>query len=457
MFNTIEADLRGLDRTCELWPEPKISGNGRFVSGHPVSKLATAAVRAAVSAMQSLYASEFGRVPCATIDAVAVDRWCESSVTPVGWSLPAKWDPFARDYKTVDGWIRLHTNAAHHRSAALTVLGWPTTPEKAAKAISGWDGESLERTILGVGGCAAKLRTAQEWQSHPQGQAVGAAPIAIWDKARPQPCRWRPLSSTRPLLGLRVLDMTRVLAGPVATRFIASFGGDVLRIDPPHWDEDGNAIEMTVGKTCAGLDLRNQRDRTKFRTLIRDADVFVHGLRTDALEKLGFGTDNCRAINPSLISVSLNAYGWTGPWANRRGFDSLVQRSTGLAVAQNGGVSALPYQVLDHATGYLMAAAVLHALRSQRETGQVLSARLSLARQAKLLTDHVTSTESGDKNGLISNSLKSKWQTEHSDWGDLRRSALPYQIEGVEAGWEVGAHQLRSDAAVWRQTREEVI
>ncbi len=454
MFKTIQSDLRKLDDTNTSSPDPMSVGSGRYMSGLPVSTLAGASVRAAVSALQTLCASEFGHTPRATIDAAAVDQWCESSVTPMGWSLPSKWDPFAQDYRTRDGWIRLHTNAQHHRAAALSTLGSPKTPEHAVQEIANWEGESLERAIVQAGGCAAKLRTSQEWLSHPQGQAVGAAPIVKWDKSPTQPSQWRPVSLKRPLSGLRVLDMTRVLAGPVATRFLASLGADVLRIDPPQWNEDGNAIEMTVGKTCAGLDLHDKRDRATFRTLIRDADVFVHGLRSDALDKLGFDANSCRALNPGLITVSLNAYGWTGPWVNRRGFDSLVQRSSGLAIEKNSAVSALPYQVLDHATGYLMAAAVLHALRYQRVSGQVLSARLSLARQAKLLEDHISSVETYDQSERTSQITEEEGHIEQTDWGKLRRRTLPYRIEGVEVGWDIAAHRLRSDAPVWRQARE---
>lgn len=451
MFHIIETDLRRLDDASLSSPVPKMAGSGRYLSGLPVSTLASASVRAAVSALQSLCASEFGRVPDSTIDAAAVDRWCEGSVTPIGWSLPSKWDPFARDYNTLDGWIRLHTNAELHCAAALSVLGVPATPAQAAQEIAQWDAESLERAIVQAGGCAAKLRTSQGWRSHPQGQAVRAEPIVNWVEASPHPCRWQPVSSKRPLVGLRVLDMTRVLAGPVATRFLTSLGADVLRIDPPQWNEDVNAIEMTVGKTCAGLDLHDARDRETFRTLIGEADVFVHGLRSDALERLGFDTNSCRALNPGLITASVNAYGWTGPWVNRRGFDSLVQRSSGLAIEEDGAVSALPYQVLDHATGYLMAAAVLHALRRQREKGQVLTAQLSLARQATLLADHTAAAEPCNQDELIS---ASEGHVEQTDWGELRRSSLPYRIAGVEAGWDTGARRLRSDAPIWRQAKE---
>ena len=451
MIETIESDLRSLDEAGRGWPTPKLLGSGHYLTGIPVSTLASAAVSAAVSALQSLCGAEFGQVPDAAINAPLVDQWCKSSVAPQGWPLPSKWDPFARDYKAGSGWIRLHTNAPHHLAAALKVLGDPATPGDAALEIRRWDAERLEREIVEAGGCAARLNSAAEWHVHPQGLAVAAEPIVIWDEAPPHRYRWRSLTPARPLLGLRVLDMTRVLAGPVATRFLASLGADVLRVDPPHWEEDGNALEMTVGKTCAGLDLRNTQDRAKFRDLICSADIFVHGLRADALEKLGFGTDACRGLNPGLITIGLNAYGWSGPWANRRGFDSLVQRSTGLAVERNSEVSALPYQVLDHATGYLMAAAAIHGLRRQRASGQVLSARLSLARQAKLLAAYTGLVDTPVDRAITATSIETDSNIEQTDWGVVRRLQLPYQIENVEAGWTVGAHRLRTDAPAWRQ------
>ncbi|MCQ0972001.1 CoA transferase [Paracoccus sp. TK19116] len=447
MHNVIEADLRRLDAGAGRPPTPALVGHGRFNGDLPVSSLAGAAVSAAVSALQSLHDVNFGHLPDATVDRAKVDQWCRSSVIPLGWTLPSKWDPYANDYRTTDGWIRLHTNAEHHLAAARRVLGMPATPEAAGRAIARWDGEELETAIVEAGGCAARLRTREDWDAHPQGRAVSEEPIVIWDEADKHPSRWRPVNAKRPLSGLRVLDLTRVLAGPVATRFLASFGADVLRIDPPHWNEDGNAIEMTVGKTCAGLDLKDPDDREMFRRLVREADVLVHGLRADALHKMGFGTVACRELNPGLVTVGLNAYGWSGPWSTRRGFDSLVQRSAGLAFERAGAIIDLPYQVLDHATGYLTAAAVLHGLRLQRSGDRVLSARLSLARQAKLLIDHATAAcaEAGREGGPTD----AQGSIEHTDWGDIRRIGLPYRVEGIETGWRVAAHRLRSDPPAW--------
>ncbi len=196
----------------------------------------------------------------------------------------------------------------------------------------------------------------------------------------------------RPLAGIRVLDLTRVLAGPVATRFLALLGAEVLRIDPPDWDEPAVIPEVTPGKRCAHLDLRTAEGHTALTELLRDTDVFVHGYRPGALAGLDFDPATLDGLRPGLIDVALDAYGSTGPWAHRRGFDSLVQMSTGIAAAGMDHARAdqpvpLPVQALDHATGYLMAAAALTGLHRRRTDATGSRARLSLARTAALLVD----------------------------------------------------------------------
>jgi crotonobetainyl-CoA:carnitine CoA-transferase CaiB-like acyl-CoA transferase len=117
----------------------------------------------------------------------------------------------------------------------------------------------------------------------------------------------------------------------VATRFLAGLGAEVLRVDPPGWEEPSLEPEVTLGKRCARLDLRGSEGRARLRALLKAADIIVHGYRPDALESLGFGVAERRMLRPGLVDVSLSAYGWSGPWALRRGFDSLVQMSSGIA------------------------------------------------------------------------------------------------------------------------------
>ncbi len=183
------------------------------------------------------------------------------------------------------------------------------------------------------------------------------------------------------------------MPAPIAGRFLAAYGAQVLRIDPPDWEEPGVVPEVTLGKRCAGLDLTQQGDRETFERLLGEADIVLHGYRAGALDGLGYDEEARRRINPNLIDVSLNAYGWTGPWKDRRGFDSLVQMSSG--IAHQGMIwsgkdkpTPLPVQALDHATGYLMAAAAITGLTGRLLVGSTMTAKLSLARTAHLLVSH---------------------------------------------------------------------
>jgi hypothetical protein len=343
---------------------------GELPAAFAVSDLAAATIAAAGLAVSDLVAVSNGS-PCVQVDRRLASFWFGTSLQPQGWSMPPVWDPLAGDYATVDGWIRLHTNAPHHREAALAVVGEAGDKARVAAAVSQWRADELESAVVKRGGCAAAMRPLDAWREHPQGRSVAGEPLLWWEETDPEHARSPRVAPGRPLTGIRVLDLTRVLAGPVATRFLAGFGAEVLRIDPPSWDEPAFVPEVGLGKRCARLDLRASDGRERFFGLLRGADVLVHGYRPDALARLGLGSEMRRQARPGLIDVSLDAYGWTGPWCGRRGFDSLVQMSAGIA---DEGMrrfgkdrpTPLPVQALDHATGYLMATAVVRALRRRR-------------------------------------------------------------------------------------------
>lgn len=439
-----------------------LSGEGEAKSCFPVAMFSQAAIASAVKEIQALIFQVWSDARPANINLELSAAWCQQSLNPINWSLPASWDEFAGDYQCRDGWIRLHTNAVHHRRAALRVLGNPESVEQAKDAVSAWDGLMLETAVVSEGGAAAFMMSREQWSEHEQGLSVASQPVVAWSVIGDGASRLeRAFSDSRiPLKGIRILDLTRVLAGPVCTRFLASMGADVLRIDPPHWEEDGNALEMTVGKRCAGLDLTDSHDRIQFESLLAKADLIVHGYRRDALEGLGFGDEARQKINPNLIDVSLNAYGWSGPWKNRRGFDSLVQMSSGIACEGMESFNAdkpvpLPYQALDHVTGYLMAAAVVRAIRENAHSGISLSARLSLARQARLLQDLSMGLGGLPGTGFYEDSLAPiKPEHFHTDpeftpWGDIQRLKLPYKISGVELTFNRPVSRLRTDKAIW--------
>ncbi|WP_312379975.1 CoA transferase, partial [Pseudomonas oryzihabitans] len=277
VFQSLLGELvTALDLSAAQAANLQVRGNDSLASGFPVSDLATAAIGVAGLAAADLLAEGALGLPV-QVDRHLAGAWFKTSLRPLGWELPAVWDPITGDYRTRDGWLRLHANAPHHRERALAVLGCANSHDAVAQAMAGGSGEDLETAIVAAGGCAAKLRTQAEWQAHPQGQAVGAEPLIAqeWTVADIA-SNWRP-DPQRPLQGIRVLDLTRILAGPIATRLLAGLGAEVLRIDPPDWDEPAQAPEVTLGKRCARLDLRRPADRQRFEALLTSADILVHG------------------------------------------------------------------------------------------------------------------------------------------------------------------------------------
>lgn len=265
--------------------------------------------------------------------------------------------------------------------------------------------------MVRAGAAAAVARSLAAWDGHAQGRAVAAEPLADVATTLVGRTSWTPTVG-RPLLGLRVLDMTRVLAAPMATRFLASLGAEVLRIDSPDSDEIAllGVSDVTLGKRWALLDARTPGGRSQLRRLISGADVMLHGYRPGALDSLGLDPQARAELCPGLVDVTLNAYGWTGPWRARRGFDTLVQFSSGIAhevsrwATEDPGsrvpINALgrqvdasrprhlPVEVLDFGTGYQLAAAAIMGLVRRLETGFGSLTRMSLARTARLLVDH---------------------------------------------------------------------
>ena len=430
----------------------RLTGDGGLPSTFAVSDLAAATVAVAALSIAELAQARGGPAPAVLVDRRLASFWFKESIRPSGWRLPPRWGPLAGDFQASDGWIRLHTNAPHHHAIAERVLEGPRDKAAAAQAVARWRAHDLETAIVAAGGCAAEMRSTRSWAQHPQGRAVAAEPLVHFLAAgRAADGDWSAPGS-RPLAGIRVLDLTRVLAGPVASRFLAGFGATVLRIDPPHWNEPGTVPEVTLGKRCARLDLKTDEGRRIFEDLLTTADVFLNGYRSDALDRLGYGDDARRALAPGLVDVRLDAYGWSGPWATRRGFDSLLQMSSGIADAGMRWKNAdapvpLPAQALDHATGYLTAASAIRGLTLRLTRRHGTQARLSLARTAKLLIDcgenHDTAPLAPEAPADIAPDI------ERTSWGDARRLVPPITIDGIPMRWELPASDLGSAPPAW--------
>jgi hypothetical protein len=431
------------------------SDGGSLPSVFAVSDLAQSSMGVAGAALAALVAVRDGGIaPGVAVDRDLASAWFLLSIRPQDWSLPPPWDAVAGDYVTADGWVKLHTNAARHRAAALSVLGVPADRAAVSAAVRTWTAADLEGAVVSAGGAAAAMRSITDWKRHPQGRAVASEPLLHCQRTS-LAARASRLSGgrDRPLAGLRVLDLTRVLAGPVATRLLAGWGAEVLRIDPPDWDEPALVPEVTLGKRCARIDLRTPGGKDCFLNLLSTADVLVHGYRSDALSRLGLGEEVRDEVRPGLVDVTLDAYGWTGPWVTRRGFDSLVQMSAGIADAGRLAVGTdrpvpLPVQALDHATGYLVAAAVIAGVTVRHVDGRGSRWRTSLARMAAQLIDAgLTDMPDGDDD-LPTPPVPGD-AVELTSWGKALRLPSPMIVTGAPLSWPLPARPRGADQARW--------
>jgi crotonobetainyl-CoA:carnitine CoA-transferase CaiB-like acyl-CoA transferase len=307
-----------------------------------------------------------------------------------GKPFDSPWDPLSGIYPTRDGrFIYFHCNFANHRDAMLSVLG--AAPERAAvaEAAARRDAAELEEATVAAAGVSVMVRSAAEWAAHPQAAAVGGLPLIeilrIGD-APPEPLP----PGDRPLAGIRVLDLTRVLAGPTCARTLAEHGAEVLKIAGPHLPHSG-WIEYDTGhgKLSAHLDLREAAGRNKLRALARRADVFSQSFRPGALDARGFAPDELARLRPGMVCVTLSAFGHRGPWAARRGFDTVVQAVSGMAELQGAGKGPrfLPVSAIDYVSGYLMAFGAMLALARRAKEGGSWLVRVSLAQTGRWIVE----------------------------------------------------------------------
>ncbi|MFE1885028.1 CoA transferase [Streptomyces diastatochromogenes] len=424
----------------------------------PVRELARACVGACALAAAELGARRAGlaEVPAVGVDDGAVTAAFHSErLLQVDRRTPVSFAPLSRFWRTADGWVRTHANYPHHRARLLGALGLPAdaSADEVARRLTERSALEVEETVYRAGGLAVALRAPKEWAAHEQAAEVAARPLVERERLDSAHARvLLPLDpATAPLLpaaGLRVLDLTRVLAGPVATRTLALLGADVLRMDAPQLPElaDQHA-DTDFGKRSATLDLTTDRDA--FEELLASADVVVTGYRPGALDRFGLSPEALAERRPGLVVAQVSAWGAYGPWGGRRGFDSLVQVASGIAVTEGSAdqPGALPAQALDHGTGYLLAAAVLRAVTEQSYASGSRLVRLALARTARWLTDEIRPEPA---TGGAAYEGPDAWLAEtDSPLGRLRHALPPVSFAGGPAGWARPPAPWGSDPARW--------
>ncbi|MFJ5958591.1 CoA transferase [Paenarthrobacter sp. NPDC092416] len=425
-----------------------VEGPRRWWHGElDVEGLALGAVQAAATALNALTNSNHYSVESA-ITAASFDSLGHLRIDD---RKPEGFAPLSGFRRTSDGWVRLHANYPHHAARLMEALS-ASGPPGVDAALLRMTSLEAEQAIASNNGVAAAVRPRSEWTTTAMHTAVSGPWISLElpsaSGAAPPP-EWVPSTGATPLAGLKVLDLTRVIAGPIATRLLGALGADVLRIDPPRMPELLDAfIDTGFDKRSAEADFSDPDALVEVGRLIEAADVVVSGYRAGGLDRFGLDPSTLLDQRPGLVVVALSAWGTEGPWRGRRGFDSLVQAACGIATRYGRTYDdgwrpgALPVQALDHATGYGLAAATIALLAERLQTGIGGIARLSLARTAEELLAH-PAVSLGDER-----LREPSYRIMDCDYGRLRHVGPPLMVDGVPLTYtrppvRYGSSQLR--------------
>ena len=409
-------------------------------SALPVGTLAAGSVAAAGLAGAALLGADQVHVDPRQ---VAVSFRGDQVLTVDGRHEPG-FAPLSGFFRASDGWVRTHGNYPHHLQRLLRALDLPVTAtrEDAEKAVAGWSAQELEDVVTADHGIAVRVRGLREWMAGPQAAAVDQRPLL---SVTSTPGVGRISVPSRP----RVLDLTRVIAGPVATRTLALLACDVLRVDSPHLPEiELQHLETGPGKRSTLMDLHEEHARERLHDLLDGADVLVTGYRPGALSAYHLDADAVAERHPHVVHATLSAWSPDGPWGERRGFDSIVQAATGIALVESVDgrtPGALPAQALDHATGYLLAAGILAALRRRATDGGTWRVSAHLARTAHWLLR--TDALDGPATAVAE---PKPWTEGHdTEVGRVRLARPALLVDDAPTRWARVGRRWGADEPVW--------
>lgn len=426
-------------------------------SSFAVGTAAQVTVAASALAAATLWRQRGGRRQTVSLDMrhAAIEFLSEHFASVEGTAPEDPWDRIAGTYQCGDGrWVRLHTNFPHHRAGMLRILACEYDRQAVATALRSWTGYGLEDAAAENGLCATAMRSFAEWDAHPHGQAVVTQPVVKITRIGDAPPRGlRP--ADRPLSGVRVLDLTRVIAGPVCGRTLAAHGADVMNVASPNIPNLPRlVIDTGRGKLSTHLELREKADNDRLKELLAEADIFVQGYRPGGLADLGFSPQDAARIRPGIVYVSLSAYGHVGPWSGRRGFDSITQTASGInhAEAEAAGQTApkpLPCQALDHGSGYLLAFGALAALMRRMQEGGSWHVQVSLARTGRWIRDLGRVNDGLAIPGPTAESVADLMEVGDSGWGRLRTVRHAAVLSETPARWDRPSVPLGTHPATW--------
>ena len=439
-------------------PETVLPSSFRVTTG---AHVLVAAVSAAVANIAGLRTDNRSGRPGIVVDATEACAAFQSE-RHLRLDDPVQlWDELAGHYRSSDGYIQFHTNFAHHRDALLTATGCPADAnrETVAAVVAKTGRFEMEQRVNEAGGIAAALRTLEGWDAHAHRAHIeNRAPLLHTPQNTGTAVPLGSAPADRPLAGLRVLDFTRVIAGPVCTRTLAAYGADVLRIGAPDLPVvDSILPDTTLGKRFADADITTATGRDTVLRLVADADVAVIGFRPGALAGYGLGREELFEANPTLVLAEMSAFGPDGPWGGKRGFDSITQTATGIVAAEMAAYGSdkprpLPCQLLDHGTGFLLALGVLGALADRHTVGGAHLIEASLITTRNWLVS-LGQADPQQGHQLDEADVAPFAETRSSAFGPVTHIRHPGQISGIPARWETGPSRPGQHQPIWAEPR----
>jgi crotonobetainyl-CoA:carnitine CoA-transferase CaiB-like acyl-CoA transferase len=449
-------DLAGLPRGTA--DRVSITGNDPVIPTRYRMGTSGAALQAAHGlAASELWRLRTGRTQTVSVDTPAATVSLRSSryMRIDGKAPPREHAPLMRFYRVKNGrYVFLHANFPNLKDAALRILGAKDDPADVERAMAGWEGEALETALHEGGACGSYVRTHAEWDAHPHAAAVRSIPVLEITKIGEAPPRPLP-AGDRPMAGIRVLDLTRVIAGPTCARTMAEHGADVLKIARQGLADSGLLdLDTGIGKLSAWLDLREKDQYAKLWELIGTADVFSQSYRPGTLAGRGFSPQELAERRPGIIYTTLSAWGHEGPWRLRRGYDTVVQSATGWAEASGdaSGPKLQPVSAIDYVAGNLMAFGTMVALYRRATVGGSWMVRTSLAQAGRWIVDRgvMTPAEYGAMpDDLPAETLNSLCAEMDSPVGKFRYLAPIVRMSETPARWVRPPAPLGHHPAAW--------
>lgn len=451
--------VRGLDEA----PDVAITGTDPVYD----TKFKVAQTGAAILAANGTAAADIWQMKTGRKDSVSVDvRHAAATLAsanhlefkqPDGSYLPMRDSTLAQQaYATIapywtkdDRLFMPHFGMAHMKAKVLDILGCEFNPQAIGKAVAKWNAEELDEAIAAANCCGGIVRSEAEWQAHPHGQVLGAQAVVEIEKigeSDPEPFQ----KEGPPLAGVRVLDLTRILAGPVAARTLGEYGADVLMIGAEHVPQIKKfVIDLSHGKRSCYLDMRDAAEAAQLKALVKDADVFSQGYRPDTLTAKGFGPEELAAIRPGLIYTSINCYGSGGPLSNRGGWEQIAQTVTGISHENGEFPELLPVYFTDYGTGYLGAYGTMLALARRAREGGSYHVKVSLCQTGMFLQRQGRIADPSQSTPLAPEEVIALQQDSQTSYGDIRHLAQVVRHGEIQPRYAGPSPALGSARAEW--------